>query len=98
MLWQCQALVLPSRGESQALVVFEAICSGIPVVISEAIPRSVRQAEASVVVPTGDADALARGMQQVVDIEPDAAWIEKARSVVSPESVAAQLEQLFTQR
>ena len=98
LLWQCQALVLPSRGESQALVVFEAICSGIPVVISEAIPRSVRQVEASVVVPTGDADALARGMQQVVDIEPDAAWIEKARSVVSPESVAAQLEQLFTQR
>ncbi|MBP5347095.1 MAG: glycosyltransferase [Bacteroidales bacterium] len=98
LLWQCQALVLPSRGESQALVVFEAICSGIPVVISEAIPRSVRQAEASVVVPTGDAEALARGMQQVVDIEPDAAWIEKARSVVSPQSVAAQLEQLFTQR
>ena len=68
LLWQCQALVLPSRSEAQPLSVYEAICSGIPVVITEAIPRSVRQAEASVVVPTGDADALARGMQQMVDI------------------------------
>ena len=95
LLWQCQALVLPSRCESQALAVFEAFCSGIPVVITEAVPKSVRLPEASAVAPIGDASALANGMQQVVNIESDAAWVEKAQAMVSPQSVANQLEQLF---
>ena len=95
LLWQCQALVLPSRCESQALAVFEAFCSGIPVVITEAVPKSVRLPEASVVAPIGDASALANGMQQVVNVESDAAWVEKAQAMVSPQSVANQLEQLF---
>jgi len=98
LLWQCDALVLPTRCEAQPLVLFEAMCSGLPVVTTEAVPQSVRIPGACTVVPIGDAGALADAMSRVMTLTPDPAWVEQAREVVSPQSVARRLEAIFMER
>lgn len=98
LLWQCDALVLPTRCEAQPLVLFEAMCSGLPVVTTEAVPQSVRIPGACTVVPIGDAAALRDAMSHVMTLTPDPAWVEQACEVVSPQSVARRLEAIFMER
>ena len=97
-LWQSNALVLPTRCEAQGLVLLEAMCSGLPVVTTEAVPQSVRIPGACTVVPIGDAVALADAMSHVMTLTPDPAWVEQAREVVSPQAVARRLESIFMER
>ncbi len=62
--------VLPSSpGEVTPLVVEEAMCSGLPVVISDAVPSIldfVREGENGYTFPVGDVDALADRLDRVL--------------------------------
>jgi glycosyltransferase involved in cell wall biosynthesis len=93
---ECDVFVLPSYTEGQGVVIVEAMACGKPVVSTrsggaETIMHGRR--ELGELVPTGNAEALAEGIERVVerlsDFEPAAirAFAEKHYSV---ESVAAR--------
>lgn len=98
LLWYCDALVLPTRCESQSLVVMEAICAGIPVVTTEAVPVSVRVPGACIIVPIGDKQQLAAAMERVMTIGRNTTWRNLIRKIASAQVVATQLEQLFAEK
>jgi glycosyltransferase involved in cell wall biosynthesis len=62
-------LVLPSRTEGMPGVLIEAGLSGVPVVASTVggVPEVVADGETGVLVPPGDADALAAALRRVLD-------------------------------
>lgn len=95
LLWQSDALVLPSRSEAQPLVILEALATGIPVVTTECVPQSLRIPDACLLVPVGDARALAGKMQEVMTIAPSHEFSESVRRMASPSVIARQLTELF---
>lgn len=95
LLWQSDALVLPSRSEAQPLAVLEALATGIPVVCTESVPASLRIPGACLVVPVGDAEALAEKMKEVMTVAPSREFSESVRRMASPSVVARQLTELF---
>ena len=95
LLWQSDALVLPSRSEAQPLVILEALSTGIPVVSTECLPASLRVPEATLIAPIGDAKVLAEKMQEVMHIKPSPDFSEAVRRMASPEVVAQQLTEIF---
>lgn len=65
----CDALVFPTHGDPNGLVVEEALAAGLPVIVSDAagdirarIPDTVGR-----VFPVGDADALAQAMEALAE-------------------------------
>lgn len=66
LLYESDALVLPSRSEVQPLVVLEAMSTGIPVVATESVPQNERLKDACIIVPIDDATALAAAMQEMM--------------------------------
>jgi len=64
--------VLPSRFESLPLSILEAMSAGLPVVASEvgSVPEAVLDGETGLLVPAGDAAALAGAMGRLLD-DPD---------------------------
>ena len=95
LLWQSDALVLPSRSEAQPLVVLEALATGIPVVTTECVPASLRIPGATLIAPIGDAKALAEKMQEVMHIPPSLEFSDAVQRLASPSVVAKQLTALF---
>ncbi len=95
LLWQSDALVLPSRSEAQPLVILEALATGIPVVTTECVPLSLRVPNACLIAPIGDAHALAERMQEVMHIAPSRAFSDAVRRMASPAVIANELSQLF---
>lgn len=95
LLWQSDALVLPSRSEAQPLVILEALSTGIPVVSTECIPSSLRISGACCFAPVGDAKMLAEKMQEVMRIAPTKEFSDIVRQMASPYVVAKQLTELF---
>ena len=95
LLWQSDALVLPSRSEAQPLVVLEALATGIPVVSTECVPASLRIPDACLIAPIGDASMLAERMQEVMHIAPSRAFSDAVRQMASPAVIAHQLSDLF---
>ena len=95
LLWQSDALVLPSRSEAQPLVILEALATGIPVVTTECVPLSLRVSNACLIAPIGDARALAERMQEVMHIAPSRAFSDAVRRMASPAVIANELSQLF---
>ena len=69
LLYDSDALVLATRGETQGLVLLEALSTGIPVLSTEAIPESVRVDEASWFVPVDDVVSFADMMRRLSDQE-----------------------------
>ena len=95
LLWQSDALVLPSRSEAQPLVILEALATGIPVVSTECVPESLRIPEACLIAPIGDAKMLAEKMQEVMHIAPSQAFSDAVRQMASPAVIAQKLTELF---
>lgn len=95
LLYDCDALVLPSRSEAQPLVLLEAMSTGIPVVCTEITPQSERVPGACLIAKTGDADSLAEKMKECMNIRPSQCFSEAVKAIASPETVAAQLEEVF---
>jgi glycosyltransferase involved in cell wall biosynthesis len=95
LLYDCDALVLPSRSEAQPLVLLEAMSTGIPVVSTEITPQSERIPGACLIAKTGDADSLAEKMRECMDICQSQRFSEAVRAIAAPETVAAQLEEVF---
>jgi len=62
-------LVVPSRREALARVIMEAFAAGVPVVAAESggIPEIVRHEHNGLLVPTGDARALASAIRRCLD-------------------------------
>lgn len=96
LLWQCDALVLASRGEVQPLVVMEALSTGIPVVGTEVIPQSERIDGGVVISKTGDAESLREDMKKVMTIKPSMAFHDKVATLSSANRVAEQLMDIFS--
>ena len=97
MLYESDALVLATRGESQGLVLLEAMSTGIPVISTEAIPRSVRMKKGSFFVPVDDVKALETMMKKVMrmsEINGKEIALQVSRSV-APGTIACQIEQVL---
>ena len=66
----CDVFVLPSHDESWGLAVNEAMCAGLPIVISEevgCVPDLVIDGENGFTFPAGDTEALAGALHGLVD-------------------------------
>ncbi|MCC5834576.1 MAG: glycosyltransferase family 4 protein [Opitutales bacterium] len=74
-------LVLPSLFEGFGLVLIEALAAGIPVIATAhtAAPDLLTDGEAGFIVPVGDSQAIAAGLQRLVD-EPDRLEDMKAKA------------------
>lgn len=68
LLGAAGALALPSRWEGMPLTVFEAWAQRCPVVVSavDGIPATVQDGRTGLLVPRGDADALAGALRRVL--------------------------------
>ena len=93
VLYQSDALVLATRGETQGLALLEALSTGIPAISTEAIPPSVRPGKGCVFVPVDDVGALAEAMRRVVACPvPDGAELsETVCRMASPEVIARRI-------
>jgi glycosyltransferase involved in cell wall biosynthesis len=97
LLYHSDALVLATRGETQGLVLLEAMSTGIPAISTEAIPPSVRPQEGCVFVPVDDADALAKAMESTISSKnTDGTRLsEVVRQMASPAAIARQISQVL---
>ena len=96
ILYSADALVLPTRSESQGLVLLEAMSTGIPVITTDVVPQSVRQHDGCVTVPTEDAVSLSHAMVRLISEHFSSEHISSAISeCYSPHIIGNQLQQLF---
>ena len=97
VLYQCDGMVLATRSETQGLVLLEAQSTGIPVVSTTAIPKSVRMPVGAVYVPTDDVQALTDAMLQMMREERVSAKMlhEQVEAMASPEVVGKKLEHIL---
>lgn len=98
LLYHCDALVLASRSEVQPLVLLEAMSTGIPVIATECIPKSLRIEGGCTIVPVDGMEALIEAMKSMVQQSAfdGKAVSEKVRQMASPEVIGRQLSTLFT--
>lgn len=71
ILYKSHALILASRSESQGLVIMEAYSSGIPVITTPFIPKSLQHSNSFSIVPFDDIDALFNAMKLLVESPKD---------------------------
>lgn len=95
LLYDCDALVLPSRSEVQPLVLLEAMSTGIPVVSTEVTPQSERIPGACLIAKTGDPDSLRDKMRECMGVRPSHRFSDAVRVIAAPDTVGRQLEELF---
>lgn len=67
LLYSSDAFVLASRSEVQPLSILEAMSTGIPVVSTECVPRSLRIDNGCLIAPIDDAAGLCRLMTRLVN-------------------------------
>ena len=97
LLYQSDALVLASRSEVQPLALLEAMSTGIPVVATSCVPRSLRIDGGCTIVPINDTEALSEAMGKVMDqTDFDGRKVSEAVSqVASPAVIGEKLTELF---
>lgn len=97
MLYQSDALVLASRSEVQPLALLEAMSTGIPVVATECVPKSLRIEGGCTIVPVDDPQALSDAMRRVMEQKDfDGVSVSASvRQLASPEVIGRQLTVLF---
>jgi glycosyltransferase involved in cell wall biosynthesis len=96
VLAAADVVLLPSLTEGMPAVAIEATMSGVPIVASDVgDTRDVLGAEAGVVVPRGDADAMADGVRKVLERRAESAGAtpELRRWAVARFSLDAVAEQ-----
>jgi glycosyltransferase involved in cell wall biosynthesis len=97
---QSDAMVLATRGETQGLVIAEAMSTGIPAISTEGIPASMRLDSGYSYVPVDDAKALANEMLKALK-NPITEGEGRALSQMiaerfSPEVVGAKIAEVMT--
>jgi glycosyltransferase involved in cell wall biosynthesis len=99
LLSGCDVFCLPSFAEGLPLVVLEAMAQGKPVVATPVggTPELVVDGETGVLVPPGDADALARALTELLADPPRAARMGEAgrARVLAEFSAAAMVERVL---
>jgi glycosyltransferase involved in cell wall biosynthesis len=99
LLAGCDVFCLPSFAEGLPLVVLEAMAQGKPVVATPVggTPELVVDGETGVLVPPGDADALARALTELLADAPRAARMGEAgrARVLAEFSAAAMVERVL---
>lgn len=98
VLYSSDCLVLATRSEVQPLVLLEAMSTGIPVVSTEAIPRSERINGGCFICGIDDVEGLARQIYNVSSLENfDGRWLsEKICAMASPQAVGKKLHEIFS--
>ncbi len=101
-LEQAAIVVVPSLGEGFGMVALEAMERGRPVIASAVggLPEIVADGETGLVVPSGDANALADAIVALAgDLERAAAMgragRERALALFTPERCATRIEELY---
>jgi glycosyltransferase involved in cell wall biosynthesis len=94
--------VLPSHNEGFCLAVAEAMAAGLPVIVSEVggLPEVVQHQASGLLIPPGDAAALARGLSQLLE---NPAWAhslgerarERVMTLFSLERMAAEIQEIY---
>ena len=97
LLYDSDALVLASRGESQGLVLLEAMSTGIPALSTKAIPASVRLSSGLQYVDIDDAEALMHEMLLAVRTPlPHGRQLSaQVRQFAASEVIGAKIASLF---
>lgn len=98
LLYDCDALVLPSRREAQGLVIMEALSTGIPVVTTNIIPKNAIVDEGCMIAKVGDANSLRDNIYKVMNIKPSPTFHDAIKKVAHRDVVATQLESIFSQQ
>lgn len=104
VLAQCDVFVNPSLKEGLPMAVLEAMAVGVPVVATSVgdVPEVVKDGETGLLVPAGDAEALARGILRVLtDPQEAASRAGAARTLVEREypvqRMAVRTEEVYVE-
>lgn len=97
ILYRSDCMLLATRKEAQGLVVLEAMSTGLPVITTDCVPKSVRIAPGCHIVPVDEAVAMARAIDALRregtnDCLPAS---ESVAGMASPDVVGKRLDGLF---
>lgn len=97
LLYHSDSLVLASRSEVQPLALLEAMSTGIPVVATECVPKSLRIEGGCTIVPIDDVQALFDAMRKETErTDFDGKAVSDAvRRLASAEVIGKRLTEVF---
>lgn len=95
LLYMSDALVLASRGETQGLVILEALSTGIPVVTTDAVPYYPEYGGSVLIVRAGDTDTLRERMEEAAGIMPSPHNHDIVEGMASREIVAQKIQHII---
>lgn len=95
LLYECDALILASRSEAQGLVVLEAVSTGIPAVVTDAIPKNALVDGACYIAKTGDVESLKEQMKAAMLSEPNMEWHDYLVKTISPQVIGEKIEKVL---